>query len=106
MADGYDVVGQLLPPPDLAPAVPASATPRQRIAIWLDLMRAGDKLLLAGLSRELGPDGDVQSAYRRWYAEHMREHDRTVARMLAGLHLGREERDSEERDSEERDHGR
>ena len=73
---------RLLPPAESAPSVPADATPQQRIAIWLDLLRSGHKLLLAGFRREVGPDGDVQEAYRQWYAQQMDEHDRTVARML------------------------
>lgn len=72
----------LLPSAESAPSVPADATPDQRIAIWLDLLRTGHKLLLAGFRREVGPDGDVQEAYRQWYAQQMDEHDRTVARML------------------------
>lgn len=72
----------LLPSPEHAPSVPADATPQQRIAIWLDLLHTGHKLLLAGFRREVGPNGDVQEAYRNWYAQQMDEHDRTVARML------------------------
>jgi hypothetical protein len=40
------------------------------------------KLILAGLRREVGPDGDVQATYRRWYEQQMEEHDRKVTRML------------------------
>ena len=70
--------GQLIPPPELAPAVPKDATPQQCIAMWVDLMNACEQFLLAGLRREIGPDGDLKAAYRAWYAEQMEEHDRTV----------------------------
>jgi hypothetical protein len=62
--------------------VPVDASPQQRIATWLDLLRTGHKLLLAGFRREVGPDGDAHEAYRKWYAQQMEEHDRTVMRML------------------------
>jgi hypothetical protein len=76
------MVGQLLSPPEFAPVVPENATPQQRIDIWLDLLRSAQTLLLAGLRREVGPGGDVHDAYRRWYAQQMEEHDRTIVRML------------------------
>ena len=75
----------LVPPPNLAPSVPKSATPQQCIAMWVDLMNACEQFLLAGLRREIGPDGDLKAAYRKWYAEQMEEHDRTVIRMLTRM---------------------
>ena len=74
--------GQLLSSAELAPSVPEGTSPQQCIAIWLDLLHTGHKLLLAGLRRDVGPDGDVQGAYRQWYARQMEEHDRTVVHML------------------------
>jgi hypothetical protein len=79
------VAGQLLPPPGIAPEVRQDATPQQCIAEWVDLMKTCDKFLLAGLQREVGPNGDVRAAYRQWYAEQREEHDRTVGRMIRGL---------------------
>lgn len=76
------MVHQLLPPPDLAPPIPQGATPEQCIAAWVDLMHTCEQFLLAGLRREIGPDGDLRAAYRRWYAEQMEEHDRMVRRMV------------------------
>jgi hypothetical protein len=64
------------PPTRLSPCASAA-----RIARWLDLMRTTDKLLLAGLRRKIGPDGDLAAAYRQWYADHMRDHDVAVERM-------------------------
>ncbi|MEN6452213.1 MAG: hypothetical protein ABFC96_17115 [Thermoguttaceae bacterium] len=72
----------LPPPPELAPAVPTSATPQQCIAMWADLMDACDQFLLAGLRREIGPDGDLKAAYRKWHEEQMVEHDRALVRMM------------------------
>ena len=74
--------GRLLSTADLAPPVPENATPQQCIAMWVDLMDACEQFLLAGLRRQIGPDGDLRAAYRRWYAEHMEEHDRTMQRMV------------------------
>ena len=45
-------------------------------------MNACDQFLQAGLRREIGPQGDLQAAYRRWYAEQMEEHDRTMLHMM------------------------
>jgi len=78
------MAGQLIPPPELAPTVPENATPQQCIAMWVDLMNACEQFVLAALRREIGPDGDLRAAYRRWYAEQMEEHDRMI------LHLAEE----------------
>ena len=76
------MAGQLIPPAELAPPIPEDATPEQCIALWVDLMNACEQFLLAGLRREIGPDGDLRAAYRRWYADQMEEHDRTILRMM------------------------
>lgn len=76
---------ELIPPPDLAPSIPEGATPQQCVAMWLDLMDACEQFLLAGLRREIGPDGDLRAAYQKWYAEQMEEHDRTMAHMMAEI---------------------
>ena len=88
------MANQLIPPPDLAPVVPPESTPEQRIALWVDLMNAGEQFLLAGLRRKIGPDGDLRAAYREWYAEQMLEHDRMMRRLV------------EELDRRSRSHGR
>jgi len=79
------MAGQLIPPPDLAPPIPEGATPSECIALWADLYDACEQFLLAGLRREIGPEGDLRAAYRRWYAEAMEEHDRTVLHMMQEL---------------------
>jgi hypothetical protein len=76
------MAGQLIPPPELAPAIPNDATPEQCVALWVDLMNACEQFLLAGLRREIGPEGDLQAAYRQWYAEQMEQHHQTVLRMM------------------------
>ena len=76
------MAGQLVPPEQLAPPIPEGATPEQCIAMWVDLMNACEQFLLAGLRREIGPDGDIKAAYRRWYSQQMEEHDRTILRMI------------------------
>jgi hypothetical protein len=48
---------------------------------WMDMLRTGEKLLRAGLRRELGPEGDVDAAYRDWYRRQMDEHDELVAKL-------------------------
>jgi hypothetical protein len=72
-------------PPDFAPPVPEHTTSEQRIAMWADLVDACDQLVLAGLRREIGPDGDLRAAYRRWYAEQMEEHDRMILHLATEL---------------------
>jgi hypothetical protein len=76
------MAGQLIPLPGTEVEMPADMTPQQGIAIWIDLMRTGYKLVLAGLRHEIGPNGDLNAAYRAWYAEQMREHDEVVARVV------------------------
>jgi hypothetical protein len=66
---------------DPSPTLPDSA--EQDIRMWLDLMGTCEKLVLAGLRREIGPEGDLKAAYRRWYAEQMEEHERTLLHMMA-----------------------
>ena len=54
-------------------------------AEWLDLLRTAEKLVCAGLRREVGPSGDLRTAYRRWYADQMREHDDLLLRTCQRL---------------------
>jgi hypothetical protein len=65
-------------PPGFASSVPRDATPEQCVRLWLDLMDACDQFLLAGLRREIGPDGDLEAAYRRWHKKEMEKHDRMI----------------------------
>jgi len=77
------MASQLLLPPELAPPLPRTAA--EGIALWADLMDTCEQFLLAGLRREIGPNGDLQAAHRRWYAEQMEEHDRMIFHMLTEL---------------------
>jgi hypothetical protein len=63
-------------------AVAQDGSPTERIRMWLDVMGTCEQFLLAGLRREIGPDGDLQAAYRRWYAEQMEEHDRMMVHLM------------------------
>ncbi len=76
------MAGQLLGSADLCASVPLTATPDQCVRLWLDLMSTCDQFLLAGLRREIGPDGDLRAAYRRWYSEEMEQHDRMIVHLM------------------------
>lgn len=78
-------MSNLLESVDLAPSVPQGATPSQCVEMWIDLMNACDEFLLAALRRELGPEGDVRAAFRKWYWEQVDEHDKATFRMLERL---------------------
>jgi hypothetical protein len=71
--------------PDLTPQIPDGATPTQCIAMWFDLLDASEQFVLAGLRREIGPDGDLKAAYRKWYKEQMAEHDKMIYHMTEEL---------------------
>lgn len=72
---------QLVSPANLTPTIPDHLTPDQRVALWMELFDASEAFLLAGLRRECGPEGDLAGAYRRWYQQQMKEHDRVMRRM-------------------------
>jgi len=72
----------LLSPPDLTPRVPENATPEQCIRMWMDLLNACEQFLLAGLRREVGPDGDLMAAYRRWNEQQQEEHTQALIHMM------------------------
>ena len=80
------MANQLIAPPGMEPAIPDHLTLDQRVALWVDLMDASEALLLAGLRRQIGPDGDLRDAYRNWYARQMEEHDRWMRNMCENLH--------------------
>jgi hypothetical protein len=82
--------GQLLPPAELAPGHLADMPVERRVAVWRDMLNVGYKLVLAGLQHEIGPQGDLKAAYRKWYAEQMEEHDRVVEGMLLRMQQRRQ----------------
>jgi hypothetical protein len=63
-------------------AVAPDASPTDRIRRWLDVMGACEQFLLAGLRREIGPDGDLQAAYRGWCSEQAEQHDRMMVHLM------------------------
>jgi len=83
---------QLIPPPDLAPPSIRDMTPREKVALWAQMVDDGDQLVLAGLRRRIGPNGDVRKAFLEWLDRRDAEHDRTVARMITEIR--RRERDN------------
>ena len=54
----------------------------QRIAVWSDLLDACDQLLLAGLKRKVGAEGDLAAAYRAWHAVQREEHDQMMRHLV------------------------
>jgi hypothetical protein len=78
--------GQLIPPPGQMPEPPAGLAPEQYIAMYFDLLDTCEQFLLAGLREQIGPDGDVNAAYREWYWKHMEEHDRMMLHMMEEFH--------------------
>ena len=68
--------GRLLSPSQPPPHSETSAT--QRLVAWCDLMNTCEQFLLAGLRRKIGPEGDIQAAYRDWYGRQCEEKDRRL----------------------------
>jgi hypothetical protein len=66
----------------MASGLPAKMPNPRASAEWLAVMHATDVIQLAGLRHKLGPDGDIQAAYRRSYETHMLEHDKALIAML------------------------
>jgi hypothetical protein len=60
---------------------------------WLSLLDISERLVLAGLRRRIGPEGDLKAAYRNWYREQMDEHDRLVAASYDRLEAAFADRD-------------
>jgi hypothetical protein len=77
------------PATNLGPPVPEYLTGEQRIALWLSFLNLGTGLVLEGIRRDVGPDGDWQQAYRKWQTEQQEEHDRMICNLLG--ELGRRE---------------
>ncbi|HZZ28892.1 MAG TPA: hypothetical protein VFE46_12895 [Pirellulales bacterium] len=77
---------QLIPPPELAPPSIRHLPMEKRIECWALLADESEQLLLSGLRRRIGPNGDLNQAYRQWYSRRMEEHDRTMEHFLSELH--------------------
>lgn len=76
------MAGQLIPPPGLEPTMPPGLTIPERIAYWADLVDATEELVKVGLRNKLGPDGDVDKAFREWYEREGEERDRVMQHMM------------------------
>jgi hypothetical protein len=72
---------ELIPPSDLDHTLPDNLSHEQLVSLWLDVLEAGDAMLLAGIKARLPPDGDARAAYRAWYEEYAREHFDMLERM-------------------------
>jgi hypothetical protein len=64
---------------------PKHLTPEQRIELWAQWMDVADAMVMAGLRHRVGPEGDVQAAYREWYAREMEEHDAAMQQVMENL---------------------
>jgi hypothetical protein len=76
---------QLIPPPELAPPSVKHLPLEKRIELWSNLVNACEAFLLAGMRSRLGPGGDVQAAYREWYARRMDDHEKAQTTFLENL---------------------
>ena len=76
------MANDLIPLAELAPSIPPGTPASRCIELWAEWMDTFEEFLLAGLRRQIGPDGDLRAAYRQWYAEQMAEHDRTMSHLL------------------------
>jgi hypothetical protein len=72
----------LIPPPEPAPFMPQGLSASRGIELWAEWLDTCEEFLLAGLRRQVGPSGDLRGAYRRWYADKMAEHDRTMLHLI------------------------
>jgi hypothetical protein len=48
-------------------------------------MDLADDMVMAGLRHQIGPTGDLQAAYREWYAHQMEQHDAMMRSMVENL---------------------
>jgi hypothetical protein len=76
MTNAFTDNSQLIPPPELAPPSVKHLPLEKRIELWAELVDENDALVRAGLRARIGPHGDLEAAYREWYARHMEEHER------------------------------
>ena len=76
---------QLIPPPDLAPPSVKHLSLEKRIELCADLVDSCEAFLLAGLRSRVGPDGNLQAAYRQWYARCLEDRERAQVQFLENL---------------------
>jgi hypothetical protein len=76
---------QLIPPPELAPPSVMHLPMSKRIGMWIDLVNMGEAFLRAGLRRKIGPDGDINAAFRDWNSRQMEERESRQIQFLTNL---------------------
>lgn len=79
------MIGQLIPPPEFAPPSVKHLSLEQRIKLWASLLDESEALLLSGLRARIGPEGDLEAAYRSWYEHRMEEHDRMQVELAENM---------------------
>jgi hypothetical protein len=52
------------------PVAPSPELVNRRMKEWWQAMELSHAMLLAGLRARIGPQGDLNQAYRDWYSEH------------------------------------
>jgi len=50
--------------------IPSQEEVNRRMAQWYQAMELSHSMLMAGLRRKVGPDGDLIAAFREWYHDH------------------------------------
>ncbi len=65
------------------PFLPDSMSYTDRIRAWMEIVDANEAFVLAGLRRQIGPDGDLQQAYREWHERKSAEHSAALEHMCA-----------------------
>jgi len=76
---------QLVPRPEFAPSSVKHLPLAKRIELWPDLVDSCEALSIAGLRAKIGPEGDLNQAYREWYARRMLKHDRMLKQFAINL---------------------
>jgi len=76
---------QLIPPCDLAPPSVGHLPVAKRVQLWVELVDENEALLLAGLRAKVGPNGDLQAAYRQWNSRQLEDRDRRQRALLENL---------------------
>ena len=58
---------------------------RDRIAVWIDLMRTIERFQEAGFRMRFGDNVDIQQKHRDSYMQWLEEHDAAIRKMCGGL---------------------
>ena len=53
-----------------SPNIPSQEDVDRRMVQWFQAMELSHAMLMAGLRRKIGPDADLNAAYREWYRDH------------------------------------